>query len=423
MTNIKPAVELKDKKNLEILFLSQYFYPEQFLNNHIAKHLVECGHVVDVISCVPNYPGGKFYHGYSNFNIVKSIWNGVTIHRVFTIPRGRSAIQLILNYIAYPLAASWKIIKLARASRPNVSFVSMPSPLFQALAGIFAKKMFGVPTVYWVQDIWPDSPIITLGLKNHLIIKLLKSVCGWIYRQADIVMVQSDGFHKKIEEFGVDPARLVTLSNSAADFFKPMKSDAIPDRVRALVPGNRKTLMFAGNIGESQDFDTIIGAARLLPAENNLVIIVIGSGRDEERVRNKVANEGLQDRFLFLGQHPEIDMPSFFACADAMLVSLRDEPIFTLTVPSKVQAYLACGKPILANLSGEGASVIQQARAGLTVSPGSPELLSRAMISITSMQKVELDNMGLRGRNHYVANFSLPAVTEKLITHLLQVAR
>jgi colanic acid biosynthesis glycosyl transferase WcaI len=422
VNNIGPTTEPKEIKNLKILFLSQYFYPEQFLNNHIAKNLVESGHVVDVITCVPNYPGGKFYGGYSNFSNIKNTWKGVTIHRVFTIPRGRSAIQLILNYIAYPLAASLRIVSLARASRPNVSFVSMPSPLFQALAGIFAKNMFGVPTVYWVQDIWPDSPIITLRLKNRLIIQLLNSVCGWIYRQADIVMVQSDGFHKKIEEFGVDPARLVTLSNSAPDFFKPIKSDEIPDRIRSIIPRNRKTLMFAGNIGESQDFDTIIGAASLLPVENDLLIIVIGSGRDEARVKKKVANEGLQDRFLFLGQHPEKDMPSFFACADAMLVSLRDEPIFALTVPSKVQAYLACGKPILANLGGEGASVIQRARAGLTVSPGSPKALSQAMISITSMQKVELVNMGLRGRNHYDANFALSAITQKLITHLQQVA-
>jgi colanic acid biosynthesis glycosyl transferase WcaI len=422
VADIRLASELNDKNNLKILFLSQYFYPEQFLNNHITEYLVKCGHVVDVISCVPNYPGGKFYDGYSNFNITKSNWKGVTIHRVFTVPRGRSAIKLVLNYIVYPLAASWKIVNLAKARRPNVSFVSMPSPLFQALAGIFAKRMFGVPTVYWVQDIWPDSPIITLGLKNRLIIRLLNSFCGWIYRQADIVMVQSDGFHKKIEEFGVDPSRLVTLSNSAPDFFKPMKSDTIPDRIRAIVPRNRKTLMFAGNIGESQDFDTIIAAARLLPAENDLVIIVIGSGRDEERVKKKVANEGLSDRFVFLGQYPETDMPSFFACADAMLVSLRDEPIFTLTVPSKVQAYLACGKPIIANMAGEGASVIQKARAGLTVSPGSPKALSQAMISVTSMQKIELENMGLRGRNHYVANFALPAITEKLITHLQRVA-
>lgn len=423
MAELRPTKETSDTRSLEILYLSQYFHPEQFLNNHIAKALVEAGHRVDVVTCVPNYPAGRFFDGYSNARRKEELWEGVHVHRVFTIARGKSALQLIANYLAYPVAASWRIMRLMKRRRPALSFVSMPSPLFQALAGIFAKRVFGVPTIYWVQDIWPDSAIITLRLKNRFFIRALTWVCGWIYRQADIVMVQSDGFHGKIAEFDVDPKRIVTLPNSAADFFKPLNADSIPPRLRALVPEDVRTLMFAGNIGVSQDFDTIIAAAQLLSPEIDLLIIIVGSGRDEDRVKAKIDQEGLSDRFKFLGRHPESDMPALFACADGMLVSLRDEPIFALTVPSKVQAYLACGKPILASLAGEGSLIIKGSQVGLAVAPGSPLELSRAMEEFAKTDRAALVEMGLRSRTLYEKSFSLKAVTRKLLDSMMALNR
>ena len=402
---------------MNILYLSQYFYPEQFLNNHVAKSLAENGHAVDVICCVPNYPKGSFFPGYSNRRRREEVWEGVRVHRVFTIPRGKSAIQLIGNYLAYPVAASWRLLRL-RPRRGTISFVSMPSPLFQALAGIFAKKMWKIPTVYWVQDIWPDSAIITLGIRNRFAVGFLNMICGWIYRQADLVMVQSDGFHGKIADFNVSPDRIVTLPNCAPEAFAPIDSSAIPARIRSLIPQGRRTIMFAGNIGESQDFDTIIAAAGLIPCDNDVLIVVVGSGRDEKRTREKVDREGLGSRFLFLGRHPEADMPAFFACADAMLVSLRDEPIFALTVPSKVQAYMACGKPILASLKGEGAVVITDAHAGMVVPPSTPTALGEAMGKVALMHDDELRAVGQRARQAYEQHFSLAAVTGQLIAHL-----
>lgn len=405
---------------LDILYLSQYFFPEQFLNNHIARALSRRGHRVDVVCCVPNYPSGCFFAGYSNRRRREEDWNGIRIHRVRTIPRGKSPLQLVLNYLAYPLAASWRLVGL-RPQRGAISFVSMPSPLFQAFVGIFAKRVWKIPTVFWVQDIWPDSAIITLGIRNRLAIRLLNTLCSWIYRQGDLVMVQSDGFHRKIADFGVDPARIVTLPNAAPEHFRPYSPAEIPKEIRGLVPADRRTLMFAGNLGESQDFDTIIAAAKLLPDECNLAIVVIGSGRDEARITAKVKQSDLDDRFVFLGRHPEDAMPSFFACADALLVSLRDEPIFALTVPSKVQAYLACGKPILASLKGEGAAIVENAQAGLVVPPSNPRELSRAMFQIASIPSAELAMMGARAERTYREHFSLDTVVDTLVSKLESV--
>lgn len=405
---------------MNILYLSQYFHPEQFLNNHVAKALVLNGHTVDVVCCVPNYPAGRFFDGYSNGHKKEEYWNGVSIHRVFTIPRGKTAVQLVLNYLTYPLAAIWKLFRIGD-SRGEISFVSMPSPLFQAIPGIFAKKVWGIPTVYWVQDIWPESAIITLRLRNRLAIRSLDAICGYIYRQADLVMVQSDGFHEKIVRSGVPAHRVVTLPNCAPETFKPVDPAEVPDRIRGLIPAGRRVVMFAGNIGESQDFDTIIDAAGRLPPDCAILIAVIGSGRDEDRVRALVASRGLADRFVFLGRHPEADMPLFFACADMMLVSLRDEPIFELTVPSKVQAYMACGKPILASLRGEGAAIVTKAGAGIVTPPSSAEELSRALLSAERLADAELREMGRRARHVYETEFSLQAIVDTLIHHLDRV--
>lgn len=402
---------------MDILYLSQYFFPEQFLNNHVAPALVRSGHRVEFVCCVPNYPAGRFFDGYSNSKQKRESWNGVEVHRVFTVPRGKFALQLAANYLVYPIAASWRIFRLGKR-RGEISFVSMPSPLFQALAGIFAKKIWKMPTVFWVQDIWPDSAIITLGIRNKLVVSALNKLCGWIYRQADLVMVQSDGFHGKIAEFGVAPERIVTLPNTAPDIFQPIAETDVPERIRSLIPGDRRTLMFAGNIGESQDFDTIIDAAKLLPADSDLLIAVVGSGRDEERVKARARVEGMDGRFLFLGRFPESDMPHFFACADAMLVSLRDEPIFALTVPSKVQAYMACGKPILASLAGEGAAIVEDAGAGISVRPSVPDALQGAMLQFASMPDSKLKEMGGNARRAYEDRFSLTAVVASLEEHL-----
>jgi colanic acid biosynthesis glycosyl transferase WcaI len=403
---------------LDILYLSQYFHPEQFLNNHVAQALTQRRHRVQVLCCVPNYPAGRFFEGYSNWLRKREEWNGVEVRRVFTVARGKSALQLLLNYLVYPIAASWRILRLGRKGRGQISFVSMPSPLLQALAGIFAKKMWNIPTVFWVQDIWPDSATITLGIQNRFIVAVLNSICSWIYRQGDLVMVQSDGFHGKIASFGVDPARIVTLPNTAPEIFRPLEPAEIPADIRALVPGDRRTLMFAGNIGESQDFDTIIEAVKQLPTSCNLLLVVVGSGRDEDRVRARVVAEGVTERFLFLGRHPETTMPAFFACASAMLVSLRDEPIFALTVPSKVQTYMACGKPILASLASEGAAVVAGTGSGIAVPPGQPEALSQMMLRLATMPEDDLCQMGGRARDIFVERFSLSAVVDTLVDHL-----
>ena len=377
---------------MKIAFLSQYFHPETFSNNAIAQDLVKRGHEVNVVACVPNYPAGRFFDGYSNRERREEEWSGAHVTRAWTWPRGRRAISLLTNYLVYPVTASWSL--LAKRHRgTDVSFVSMPSPLFQAIAGIVFRWRTGTPCVIWVQDLWPESAVFTLGLRNPLIVRPLSALCGWIYRRADLVLVQSPSFTDRIVERGVDRDRIRVFPNAAPDGYVPMTPAEAPE-AGALVPREGFRLMFAGNIGESQDFDTIVAAAERLTDHTELTWVIVGSGRDMDRVRDLIARKGLDDRFAFLGRHPSEDMPRFFAHADAMLVSLKDTPIFGLTVPYKIQGYMACAKPIVASLNGTGAEIVEAAGCGVTAPASSPDAVRRML----DTPPAERDAMGRRAK-------------------------
>lgn len=405
---------------MHIVLISQYFHPEQFSNNAIASNLVARGHVVEAVPCVPNYGKGDFFEGYSNRRRRDEVWQGVAIHRAWTIPRGHSAVGLIANYLCYPLAASWTMLRRLRG-RPDVAFVSMPSPLLQAFAAVFLKWLCGVPAVYWVQDIWPESPLHVLKLRNPLIVRPLTRVCGWLYRRADLVLVQSEAFPQMIARFGVPEERIRVLPNTAPDNYRPVAPEEAPAE-RALLPKKTFRLMFAGNIGESQDFDTLVAAADLLRDRRDLTWVIVGSGRDMPRVEDLIRQRGLEERFCFVGRHPEERMPYFFAHADAMLVSLTDAPIFRLTVPYKVQCYMACGKPIVASLGGEGGRVVEEARAGLVVEPGRPQALAAAIRAMLDAPAAARAEYARNARRYFERNYAPEIVYGKLERWLAEAA-
>lgn len=375
---------------------------------------------MEVVCCVPNYPSGVFFDEYSNFQRRLERWEGIQIWRALTIPRGKSKWQLVANYLLYPFAAMWTALRRVRG-KVDVSFVSMPSPLLQALAGIWFRWVRRTPTVYWVQDLWPESATYTLGISNPLATKLLLWLCRWIYQRADLILVQSAAFPDRITRFGVPAERIRVFPNTAPEFYAPLHPHDAPAE-RKLVKQDGFRLMFAGNIGESQDFDTLIQAAELLLHRDELHWIIIGSGRDMERVQKEIARRGLHPRFDFIGRFPEERMPYFFAHADAMLVSLKDTPIFSLTVPYKVQCYMACGKPIVASLNGEGARIIEASGAGIVVPASSPVLLAQAIETMIDTPVARQREMGRKGRAYFEVNYAPDRVMADLERWLSEAA-
>ena len=397
---------------MHIVFISQYFYPEQYFNNAVAAELVNRGHEVHAIACVPNYGKTEFFDGYSNIERRSEVWSGVRIDRAWTVARGQSRLQLAFNYLTYPITASWTVWRKV-TKKPDVSFVSMPSPVFQAFVGVFLKKLRGVPCVYWVQDIWPESAVYTLNLRNPFLVRPLAWICGWLFRQADIVLVQSAGFVPMIARFGVPERYIRVLPNTARPIYRPLPPDEAREEA-GLVPKSGFRLMFAGNVGASQDFDTLMEAARILKEHEDIFWVIIGTGRGLDRAKEQARRYGIESRVLFLGQHPEERMPYFFALADAMLVSLRDTPIFALTIPSKLQSYLACGKPVIASLAGEGARIVREAGAGITVSPGSPIKLASAILEMKSASEEQRRTFGASALTYFRQNYASEVVYNQL---------
>jgi len=391
------------------------------LNNALCQELVDRGHEIEVVSCVPNYPEGRFFPGYSNTKKRKEHWSGINISRAFTIPRGKSSVQLVANYILYPFAAFYEILKL-RKTKADISFVSMPSPLLQAIAGILAKWFYKIPTVYWVQDIWPESAILTLKIRNNMIKTIMAWVCGWIYRRADHILVQSPAFVEKIKSFNVPADRISVLPNFAPSIFRPLDKDTVSARIRKLVPEKKFTVMFAGNIGQSQNFSLLLDAAELLSANDHVRWVILGSGRGQEWLAQEIERRKLQKSFLLLGRFPETEMPAFFACADVMLVSLKDNPIFSLTVPSKVQCYMACGKPIIASISGEGARVVEQSGGGITVAPDQAKELANRIEMFSQYDALTLKEMGDRSRKYYETHYEKQMICDDLERMLWQIS-
>ncbi len=407
---------------MKVLFLSQYFYPEPFSNGNLALSLIERGHEVTVVCCVPNYPEGRFYPGYGNFKRRFERWQGVNVIRTITKARGSGKVSLIGNYLVYPFAAlaSWAATGF---KRHDVIFVSMPSPIFQALPALAIGAISRIPVVYWVQDIWPDSLINVLGLKNRIVVRWLQSFCRWVYRRADLVLVQSEAFRQKLEAMGVEADRIGYFPNTA-----PTESGGVeaavgsPEIVSGLPPAKVR-LMFAGNVGESQNLDVYLEAAKLLPPELDIQWVIVGDGRDLARFKEAVASADCQDRFVFTGRLPMEAMPSYFAVADAMLVSLQDTAIFRMTVPFKLQSYLAAGRPIVGSIGGEAKRIIDQSKAGFCAEPNDPQALAAEIVKFCALTKEARDALGGNGAEYYERNFSAERVYSMFESYLSDARR
>ena len=403
---------------MNIVLLSQYFHPEAFSNTDIALELQRHGHRVEVVCGVPNYPVGQFHEGYSNSLRREDDLNGIPVHRARTVARGSRKLTLALNFVTFPLTGCWTILRKLR-TKPDVVFASQLTPVFQVLPGIVYKWLRNVPLVIWVQDIWPESATDTLGIRSAFAQRALMWACGWIYRRADLILVQNHAFIPMIERFGIPADQIKVMPNTAPDGFVPIDPDA-PSTAAVLVPQDGFRLMFAGNIGASQDFPTLIEAAVQLKHRSSLQWIIVGSGRGLEAAQKLVREKGISDRFHFLGRHPMERMPDFFAQADAMVVSLKDTPIFARTVPYKVQSYLACAKPVIAALNGEGARVLSESKAAFVAPAEQPVALAQAIEDLLDLSPEARMDMAHNARAYFDATYAQDKVYGDLEAWLQQ---
>ncbi len=395
---------------MRILIVAQYFWPENFRINDIALGLSKKGHEVTVFTGKPNYTGGNFYPGYSMFSKRVEVWNHIKIHRVPLISRGKGkGIRLVLNYLSFVFFGCIRAVFLPL--KPDVILIYQQSPITVAIPAYIFKYKTQAKSFLYVQDLWPESVQATMKIKSKLVVNLLYSLCNWIYRSADKIIIQSKAFRSYLISRNVSDKKIVYLPNSTESLYQiKERSDGFKKYFNGEV-----NLIFAGNIGEAQSFETLIKAAKIvLLKDKGISWVILGEGRKRAELIELVKKEGLEDHFRFLGFYESTLMPEFFAYADAFVISLKSDFIFSLTIPTKLQSYMACGKPILGSLNGEGNYIIQGVDCGFVSPAEDSELLAENVLKLRVTSKNELKRLGMNGYKYFTEEFEQNMLLNKL---------
>lgn len=395
---------------MKILIVTQYYFPESFKSNDLSFELQKRGHEVTVLTGLPNYPEGKMYDGYGVFKNRKQEINGVKVIRSLLLLRGKGGgIRLFLNYFSFAFFASIKAFFLNFGNKYDAVIVHEPSPITQFYPALLLKKLQNAPVYFWVMDLWPESLEIAGGVKNKFILNFFKKMVITFYKNSEKILITSKGFKNSIVEKGDFENKLEYFPNWAEDSISEGDQNfPVPD-----LPVGFK-VMFAGNVGEAQDMESIMNAALALKDHSEIKFIIVGDGRKMPFVQDFIEKNNLQKTVFTVGRFPVEAMASFFAKADVMLVSLKDDKIFNLTVPAKVQAYMSASKPIVAMLNGEGAEIIEEAKCGLAAPAGDSNKLAETILKMASLPKEELLQMGENSRNFFQANYQLSTCIDNL---------
>ncbi|MCK5896477.1 MAG: glycosyltransferase family 4 protein [Cocleimonas sp.] len=405
---------------MRILIVSQYFWPENFRINDLVRELSQKGHQLTVLTGKPNYPSGDIFPEYQQTPEKYTHYDNLPIIRVPIITRGQSSIRLLLNYISFAVSASLIGGFKLRKTSFDVIFVFEPSPISVGIPAIVFKKTHKIPIVFWVLDLWPETLSAVGVVKSTFFLKIIGVFVSFIYNRCDRILGQSHGFKQGINQYCNDKRKFRYFPNWSESTFETETTQRAPE-----IPFNDAcfNIIFTGNIGESQDFLSILTAAEQLAGNGRIKWYIIGEGRMLSWVKNEVKKRALHDCFYLLGRFPLERMPSFYNAASALLVALKPNPIFSLTIPGKVQSYMAAGKPILAMLDGEGEKLINISRSGFVSPSGNPDKLIKNIIKMSSMRQQTLDKIGQNGKTYAQQEFSKTRLINRLERWLLEVSK
>ena len=379
-----------------ILVVSQYFYPETFRINDMCLEWVKRGYKVTVVTGIPNYPMGKTFEGYGITKKRHEIWNGVEIIRLPLIPRGSSSIGMILNYLSFMI--SGVIAGKLKKIEADIVFSYEVSPMTQVLTGISFAKKLRVPHFLYVQDLWPENVISVTGIKNEFIINPINRMVDKIYKNTDEIFATSPSFVEAIcnREVPVDKNKVHYWPQYAEEFYQPCEKKAVPE-----IPDDDSfKVIFTGNIGTAQGLDILPKTAKLLKNED-VKFVIVGDGRYLSTLKKEINDNGVKEKFILIPRQPAQRIPALLCACDAAFISFNDDPLWTMTIPAKLQSYMACGMPIIAAAQGETRRIIEEADCGLCCDIGNPEDLSNIIIQITEQDKSALKRNGIAYYNTF----------------------
>lgn len=392
---------------MNILVVTQYYYPEPFRINEICEELVRRGHEVTVLTGLPNYPDGDIYDGYKNERKEEFV-KGVKVIRCKIRPRKKGSINLLLNYLSF-----WVKARLAVRKLPNnfdLVYSYQLSPIISISPGCWYSKKFHRPHFLYCLDLWPESVVENISPKSP-IYKYISWLSKRIYSSADIIGVTSPSFINYLSNLINRPkAQIVYIPQHARDI-------ACPTRV-----GEQEELsiVFTGNIGATQNLDVLVDAVNIIKEERGFKVTIVGSGSDLERLKEKVIYLGLEHIISFTGRQPKDKMPDYYSMADFCFLSLRDEGSVSWTIPGKLQEYMSAGRAVLACIKGDAKDVINDADCGIVVDDNDINSLAMAMKEIANnIQRIK--EYGRNARNYYLKHFTLEKHVDQLEELLLSM--
>jgi glycosyltransferase involved in cell wall biosynthesis len=394
---------------MKILLITQWFTPEpDFKGLPFARELLRRGHDVQVITGFPNYPGGHLYPGYRIRWRQREIMDGVPVLRVPLYPsHDQSKFGRAANYLSFFASAS--VLGSAMTRKPDVIYAYHP-PLTTGLAAAAISITKGVPFVVDIMDMWPDTITATGMLQNSTILQIIDRGCRFLYRNAHTISVVSPGFRNLLIDRGVPSEKIRVIYNWTNETaHTPQEKN---HRLAASLGFQGKfVVMFAGTMGNAQALDAVLEAAqKVFLSAPDILFVFVGGGVEAPRLRLRVSGDA--ERFpnvLFLNQQPMSEIGGILSCADVLLAHLKDSPLFRITIPSKMQSYMAVGKPILMGVMGDAAALVQEADAGLCCRPEDPEDIARAVLQMRRMSEEERLRLGQNGRRFYEDTLSFSA--------------
>lgn len=400
---------------MKIAIVSQYFYPENFIINDIVLELASAGHIVEVFTGYPNYPEGKLFDGYDGDGAESTVWqHGVVVHRAPLRPRkSGGAKNLVLNYGSFVFNGLRYFASLRKQDEFDVILVFAVSPLTAVIPAIFLKYRAKAHLMVWVQDLWPESLRATGFIKNPFLLWCTSVLVRGIYALSDTLLVQSRAFIAPVARYA-DKQKIIYYPNSfKASLPIPVEPNKQLDQLINILKSNF-CVVFAGNLGSAQSLDSVIQAAYMLRHLQNFKIVLVGSGSRYGWLVEETARLQL-DNVVLPGRFPSDCMSTIFSYSEALLVTLTPDEIFSYTIPSKVQAYMAAGKPILGGLDGEGARVLEDSGVGLCAPAGDAAKLAHSMETLYNTEPAVRAQMGRNGKSYFDEHFEMKSQCKRLI--------
>lgn len=383
---------------MKILIVTQFYYPEPFRVHEIAEELVKKGNIVSVLTTYPNYPQGVIYDGYKAKGVTIESRNNVEIIRIVSKPRGKSKIGLVLSYLSFYKNAR-NYLKRKKENNFDVVYCYQLSPVMQAIPAKWLSKKKDIPFYLYCLDIWPESIRDVFPNKKMILYKVMRKISAEIYCSANKIGVTSKSFIPYLHtECGVPYDRLLYLPQHADDPLREADCSTLEN--------NCIDIVFTGNIGESQNMDQIIDAVKMLSTDENFKIHIVGAGSALQHTQERVRKEGLSDRIFFYGKRPYQEMAKFYQLADACLLTLSNKTQTGLTIPGKLQGYMAAGKTIIASISGDAADIMREANCGICVPADDAQALSDALREFIHNSE-KYSNCGKNARAYFEENFTL----------------